>query len=91
MRFLDRRNFRIDTNLETELLRLVFQNVYATHSHVEGINFLLRGDAVEEPGVADLVKPILKNIFIQIPSRDPAALQVNFFEKDISLKYSIRE
>ena len=88
MRFVDRRNFRIDTNLETELLRLVFQNVYATHSHVEGINFLLRGDAVEEQGVADLVKPILKNIFIQIPSKDPAALQVSIFEKKIMLNVS---
>ena len=78
MIFIDRKNFRIDTNLETELLRLVFQNVYATNPNVEGINFLLRGDAVEEPGVADLVKPILKNIFIQIPSKDPAALQVSF-------------
>jgi len=76
---IDKKNFRIDSETETELLKLVFQNVYGTNPNVEGINFLLRGDAVEELGPnPEIVSSFLNNIFINMPSRDPTALKVTF-------------
>ncbi len=89
---IDKRNFRIDSVTEVELLKLVFQNVYGTHPNIEGINFMLRGDAVEEIGEhPEIIQPFIKSIFLQMPSRDPTALKVNTFPISINSALWIRK
>lgn len=62
---------------------MVLQNVYATNPNIEGINFLLRGDVVDEVGTPEAVKSILNKLFIQIPAGDTNALKVknSFFTR----------
>jgi len=73
---LDKKNFKIHPEEEPELLKMVFQNVYGTFPNVEGINFMLKGDVLEElNAVPEMIKPVL-SMFQECEVKNPNILQV---------------